>query len=142
MSYLEMPVPNRSEHLWRYTSWKKIHPTKVDAMPKLESATVTINGLVSKSSITTRITTNNEISRVFLAESNQEQHTIIVDDENKDLTIEIAGDDELNSCNLNFEVRASGSITICITGKTEWFGLAINGTIQPNVNLSFALVND
>ena len=142
MSYSEMPVPNRSEHLWRYTSWKKIHPTKVDAVPKIESATVTINGLVTKPSNSTSLTLNNEISRAFLAESNKELHTIIVDDENKDLSIEIAGDNKLNSCNLNFEVRSSGSITICITGKTDWFGLSINGTVQPNVQLSFAIVND
>jgi len=28
MSYSDIPIPNRSQHLWKYTPWNKIHPTK------------------------------------------------------------------------------------------------------------------
>ena len=117
-------------------------PTKLTQCQKLNPLRLpSMDWLLNRQTLLS-LTLNNEISRAFLAESNQELHTIIVDDENKDLSIEIAGDNKLNSCNLNFEVRSSGSITICITGKTDWFGLSINGTVQPNVQLSFAIVND
>ena len=25
--YLSMEMPNKADHLWRYTPWKKVHPT-------------------------------------------------------------------------------------------------------------------
>ena len=34
MLYPEIPIPPRSEHLWRYTPWRRIHPTKVADMPQ------------------------------------------------------------------------------------------------------------
>ena len=33
MMYHQMPIPPRSEHLWRYTPWPRIHPTKPDDVP-------------------------------------------------------------------------------------------------------------
>ena len=33
ISYPQISIPPRSEHLWRYTPWKRIHPTKVEEMP-------------------------------------------------------------------------------------------------------------
>ena len=33
-NYPEIPLPSRSDSLWRYTSWKKIHPSKIEEMPK------------------------------------------------------------------------------------------------------------
>ena len=37
MQYPQIAIPPRSEHLWRYTTWKKIHPTSVEEMPKADS---------------------------------------------------------------------------------------------------------
>ena len=33
MQYPQISIPPRSQHLWRYTPWKRIHPTKVTEMP-------------------------------------------------------------------------------------------------------------
>ena len=141
MSYLDIPVPNRSEHLWRYTSWKRVHPTKVDSLPKIETSKVTINGDEIRSTTTEKIPNNDEISRAFLAESNHQQHIVVLDDDMDALHIEVSNEAETNSCNLHIEAKSSGSIIVHITGATKWFGLSITGTIQPNVNLSFGIVN-
>ena len=34
IQYSQIPIPPRSEHLWRYTPWKRIHPTKVEDIPE------------------------------------------------------------------------------------------------------------
>ena len=33
MMYHQIPIPPRSEHLWRYTPWHRIHPSKPDVIP-------------------------------------------------------------------------------------------------------------
>ena len=33
MQYSEIKIPPRSDHLWRYTQWKRIHPTEVSEVP-------------------------------------------------------------------------------------------------------------
>ena len=37
-SYLDATVPSRSEHLWRYTPWSRVHPGSVDTIPTVDSA--------------------------------------------------------------------------------------------------------
>ena len=34
-SYLDASIPTRSEHLWRYTPWSRVHPTKVNELPSV-----------------------------------------------------------------------------------------------------------
>ncbi|DAC60054.1 MAG TPA: hypothetical protein HA354_01005 [Candidatus Poseidoniaceae archaeon] len=142
MSYLDIPVPNRSEHLWRYTSWKRVHPTKVESLPNIETSKVTINGEQIKSTTAKKILSNDEISRAFLTESNPQQHIVVLDEDMDALHIEVSCEAEISSCNLYFEANSSGSIILHITGVTNWFGLSITGMVQQNVNLSFAIVND
>ncbi len=33
MIYQQMAIPPRSEHLWRYTPWPRIHPTVPTEVP-------------------------------------------------------------------------------------------------------------
>ena len=142
MTYLEMPIPNRSEHLWRYTPWKKVHPTKIDKLPDIEPSSVLVNGQLSKANNLTKAITRNEISRTFLAESNSTVHEIIIDSDSIDTEVVIQTERELESCNLHFDVQSSGSVCLRLLGKSNWFGLSITGVLQHNVNFSFAIVND
>ena len=142
MTYLEMPIPNRSEHLWRYTPWKKVHPTKVDTVPNISAASVLVNGDLSKADNQTLESSTVEISRAFLRESNNTQHYITVNDDSNQYEIEINSASEMDSCHLYFDVQASGDICLRLSGKSKWFGLSITAILQKNVNLSFALVND
>ena len=142
MTYLEMPIPNRSEHLWRYTPWKKIHPTKVDAIPEIKPATVMVNGKLSKSNSIAEIPKSEEISRVFLLESNNTRHSITIENETEEYEINVKCESEMESCHLHFDVQSSGNVCLRLSGKSSWFGLSITAVLQKNVTFSFAIVND
>ena len=142
MSYLEMPVPSRSEHLWRYTSWKKVHPTKVDSIPEISSATVLVNDVLSKPENKTPQSPADEISRAFLTESNNTEHRITIDDDSSQYEIEINSNNAMDSCNLYLDVQSSGNICLRLFGKSKWFGLTITAVLKNNVSLSFALINE
>ena len=142
MNYLDLPIPKRSEHLWRYTSWKRVHPTKVDTLPSITSATVSVNGLVISPNSTAVVTPDDDISRVFLAESNNQMHKVVINDDNNDLSIQINSEDDANSCHIHFEAKVSASVRISLTGNSKWFGLKITGELGQNVNLSYGIVND
>lgn len=142
MTYLEIPIPNRSEHLWRYTPWKKIHPTKVDAIPEIKPATVMLNGKLSKSSSFSEAPQSNEISRAFLLETNCTKHSITIEDDTNEYEIEVNGESEMESCHLHFNVQTSGNVCLRLSGNSKWFGLSITAVLQKNVSFSFAIVNN
>ena len=142
MTYLEMPIPNRSEHLWRYTPWKKIHPTKVDAIPEIKPATVMLNGKLSKSSSFSEAPQSNEISRAFLLETNCTKHSITIEDDTNEYEIEVNGESEMESCHLHFNVQTSGNVCLRLSGNSKWFGLSITAVLQKNVAFSCAIVNN
>ena len=37
ISYSEIEIPSRVNHLWRYTPWKRVHPTSVEEVPDIDS---------------------------------------------------------------------------------------------------------
>ena len=42
--YLSMSEPDKSNHLWKYTPWRRIHPTgKITEIPELASATLSLS---------------------------------------------------------------------------------------------------
>ena len=44
--YLSLSHPDRSDHLWRYTPWRRVHPTgDVTEVPEMGSAAVSITKL-------------------------------------------------------------------------------------------------
>ena len=44
--YLSLSEPDRSNHLWRYTPWRRVHPTgDISEVPEMESAEVSITKL-------------------------------------------------------------------------------------------------
>ena len=44
--YLSLPQPDRADHLWRYTPWRRVHPTgDVTEVPDISSGSVSITKL-------------------------------------------------------------------------------------------------
>ena len=44
--YLSLSEPDRSNHLWRYTPWRRVHPTgDISEVPEMKSAEVSITKL-------------------------------------------------------------------------------------------------
>ena len=68
MKYADMAVPSRALHLWRYTPWARIHPSKVDEVP---DASAVRFGLLEGGELVEgapRIVNAEDIGRVFLSE--------------------------------------------------------------------------
>ena len=86
-SYLDASIPTRSEHLWRYTPWSRVHPTKVNELPSvgelvIESDNADIE-IISKKNIEH----GNDIARVFL--DNVIENTHVLTPENKTTYVQI-----------------------------------------------------
>ena len=142
MNYLEIPVPNRTQHLWRYTSWSKVHPTEIGSVPKIPSANVSINDSEIQSSDNREKSDINDISRVFLQESNNSMHLVKVDDASPVNLLTISSSKDQAICHLHVECTTSGSLIVKLSGSTNWLGLHITGKVAKNCTLSFGLVND
>ena len=59
MNYLQMAVPPRSAHLWRYTPWHRIHPTKPEELPQADSVSFEVEGIELSS-----LSRNNDSSEI------------------------------------------------------------------------------
>ena len=142
MSYSEMTIPNRSEHQWRYTSWEKIHPSDVNSIPEIETATV----LLSEESISPlskrEFDAKADISRVFMQEVNSEMYSIKLDKSNDYNTIEINSNKTHAICHLNLAVESSTALQIIMSGECEWLGIHITGNIKQNCNLIVGILNN
>ena len=142
MNYLDIPVPNRTQHLWRYTPWSKVHPTSVDSVPKIPSSKVTVNDVEIRTNTTRKISSIKDISRVFLQESNNSMHLVEVSDISPANLLEISSNEEQSICHIHVECTTSGSLIVKLSGSTNWLGLHITGKVAKNCTLSFGLVND
>ena len=65
-SYLDASLPTRSEHLWRYTPWSRVHPTKVDELPTIGEVVVESKDAVLKIVPKRSIQHGNDIARICL----------------------------------------------------------------------------
>ena len=141
MSYIEIPIPNRSQHLWKYTPWNKIHPTKVDNIPNVQNAKIIVDGEIINPNSIRDVDTNLEISRTFLKETNNTMHSFAISENNNSLAIVIDCSNGLNLSHLHFDVEVNSNIQISIIGECDWLGLHITGNLDSNVNCSFAIIN-
>ena len=68
MKYADMAVPSRALHLWRYTPWARIHPSKVDEVPHASEVRFDVveGGQLIEGA--PRIVDGEDIGRVFLSE--------------------------------------------------------------------------
>ena len=142
MNYLEIPVPNRAQHLWRYTPWSKVHPTKVGSVPKISTAKVFVNDVEIKSNDKRQKSNLEEISRVFLQESNDSMHLVSINEASPANLLTISSEEEQAICHIHVECSNSGSLIVKLDGATNWLGLHITGNVAKNCTLSFGLVND
>lgn len=130
-NYPLIPLPSRSDSLWRYTSWKKIHPSEVEEMPKS-------NPIIYSRGEEFQIDDSNEIARSFIHSISPVCKKISLVNEGVNLDLESSG--EISSGELFVESRGDSTITIRISGDSTWTGLRINGDVTGN--LSVAVINE
>ena len=131
MQYPQIAIPPRSEHLWRYTTWKKIHPTKVEEMPKAELIQIPYgeDSVMEDSS---------EIGRSFIHSISQVCKSVTIDNEHLELDLRCSG--QICAGELNLISKGRSSLVIRVSGDASWAGVRIIGEVKGT--LSVALIND
>ena len=131
IQYHEIAIPPRSEHLWRYTPWHRIHPTKVEEVP-IADAIKFSNGEDIE------LENSEEIARNFIHQTSNVCKLIKLSDEKLELDLRCSG----HVCAGEMKIESSGHsiLIVRISGNAGWTGLRISGNV--NGNLSFAIIND
>ena len=131
MQYPQISIPHRSQHLWRYTPWKRIHPTKVTEMPYSDS-------IEFSSGQDSKMDDSDEIARSFIHSISTSCKKVILKDETLELDLRCSG--HICSGELNIESSGKSTIIIRLSGDAGWTGLRIHGTVEGK--LSMATIND
>ena len=157
--YLEHSEPSNSEHLWRYTPWKKIHPLGVHSkipqdviFPKAKlsflDGTKPENISLEKSQLKEGFSKNDpELSASFiraLCDGNYYKISIpknMVLDQPLFLELTVSG--YVSAFHLVIENLSNSKLELItsIQGDAEWFGLLREGNLNHNSNFSDLLVN-
>ena len=138
-SYLDATVPSRSEHLWRYTPWSRIHPGKVDTIPEVDVAVIKSKD-IQLSTVPFEPLPTTDIARIFLNEVIQETTMVSCDEKEGHIHIHAGG--HAVAAHLHFSCSTNSSIVVHLHGEPDWFGLALTGDTNSNARLSVGIINE
>lgn len=146
-NYHSIPIPSRSIHSWRYTPWRKIHPTgNVKEIPSdVLPATISLSmfdgsdvpeGIrleLSKIEVQSRQPTQ-DIAEAFHRVICPEYWILKVDDStvlSSPLMVEVKASGHVAASNISVEIGNFSEIQIIwsFTGEASWFGLRRHGEI-------------
>ncbi|MDP6011099.1 MAG: SufD family Fe-S cluster assembly protein [Candidatus Poseidoniaceae archaeon] len=147
-AYRSLPVPSRSVHAWRYTPWKKIHPTgEPDVIPSdLIAATATISMLdgtdvpvgvsleMRESVLRDSPLPDDDIAVAFLREVCNEHWHLKVESNivlKSPLLVEIRAGGHLAAIETSVDIGAHSVVESVwtISGEASWFGFLRQGSI-------------
>ncbi|MDE0708263.1 MAG: SufD family Fe-S cluster assembly protein [Candidatus Poseidoniales archaeon] len=70
MAYSELDVPDRADHLWRYTPWHRIHPSgKVSEVPSAQGAVIdlqSLDGSTEPGGVSLEVATAEDLERLCI----------------------------------------------------------------------------
>jgi len=133
-TYLEIPIPPSSDHLWRYTPWKRVHPSAVNTIPDAQPLTISGGDLFKAV-----ITDSDEIARSFIHSIAQCQELVLADE---DLVIDVKSSGHVAAGELKIVAKGHNTLVINLMGEASWAGLRIVGEVLPASSLSIALINE
>jgi len=142
MKYADMAVPSRALHLWRYTPWARIHPSKVNEVPEatgIRFSVVEGGELVDGAP---RIVNAEDIGRVFLSELGGSATTFETDGASEVVHLQAVASGHVAVGHLHLSLEHDVAVMLHLSGEADWTGLHITGTISPNVRAGFGLVNE
>ena len=153
--YLSMEMPNKADHLWRYTPWKKVHPTgDLSEIPPLGQHEISL-GIVDGSELPAGIelrrdvvgepdfSMSSSLTNSFLhASAEASQWKLVVDkgfSSEKPVILDVETGDFPSVAHISLEIGKMSEFELItrVTGPSEWFGLLRTGRIQDG-----AVVND
>ena len=138
-SYLDATVPSRSEHLWRYTPWSRVHPGNVKTIPEVDPVVFKSEEFVLSQEARQPLATT-DIARIFLNEVLET--TTMVDCDGKEGHIHIHAGGHAVAAHLHFSCQISSQVVIHLHGEADWFGLALTGDVHANAQLSVGIINE
>ena len=142
MKYADMAVPSRALHLWRYTPWTRIHPTKVEELPNASPVSFTVSTGGELIEGAPRIIDAEDIGRVFLSELASQAYTVETSGEQDILRVQAEANGQYTVGHIHFVLKHDVAVILHLKGLSEWTGLHITGEVGPNVRAAFGLVND
>lgn len=156
--YLNLGEPSRSSHLWKYTPWKRVHPSgNIGEIPRTSKPKLSLSlldgsdapdgiTLIEGGANEIELPDNDELTHLFLeAISEYSKWTLKVDRGFKSDTpviLEIEAGNEASSCHISLDIGESVEIEIVtkVTGGKDWFGLLRTGEIGSGTILNDVLI--
>ncbi|MDP6870270.1 MAG: SufD family Fe-S cluster assembly protein [Candidatus Poseidoniaceae archaeon] len=118
--------------MWRYTPWRRVHPSKVEEIPDASALSISLGESGSM------LEESNEIARAFLGECSAETRDISLNDEKSELELVATG--EITCSSLRINSVGVSVLRIRLSGNPKWVGLRIEGVVSGT--LSVVLIND
>tara|TARA_B100001559_G_scaffold48030_1_gene36502 strand:- start:1429 stop:2469 length:1041 start_codon:yes stop_codon:yes gene_type:complete len=142
MTYFDMEIPSRSTHLWRYTPWKRIHPSKIELIPTSDEIILDHDGNFDVKDGIRLTEDSTDISRVFLSECNSKMNVIEIDGKGQLVNINLIASGETTVGHIDLKCKGEATIIIHLSGSSSWTGLHISGTVEKNSSIGYAFVNE
>ena len=142
MKYADMAVPSRALHLWRYTPWARIHPSKVEEVP--DASGVRFNVVEGGELVegAPRIVNADDIGRVFLSELGGSAWTYESTGKADVVHLQAVASGHVAVGHLHLSLKHDTTVMLHLSGESDWTGLHITGDIGANVRAGFGLVNE
>ena len=156
--YLSMSEPDKSNHLWKYTPWRRVHPTgKITEIPELASATLSLSmmdgtevpsgvSLVRGNREDLDLSMDNALTNSFLhAMSNSSNWLLIVESGFRFespiiLDVQTGEVDSVAHISMEIGEMADFELVTRVSGKSDWFGLLRTGNIGSGTILNDVLI--
>ena len=156
--YLSMSEPDKSNHLWKYTPWRRVHPTgKITEIPELASATLSLSmmdgsevppgvSLVRGSGGELDLSMDNALTNSFLhAMSNSSNWLLIVESGfrlESPIILDVQTGEVPSVAHISLEIgeMANFELVTRVSGESDWFGLLRTGNIGSGTILNDVLI--
>ena len=156
--YLSMSEPDKSNHLWKYTPWRRIHPTgKITEIPELASATLSLSmmdgsevptgvSLVRGSGGDLDLSMDNALTNSFLhAMSNSSNWSLVVESGfrlESPIILDVQTGDVASVAHISLEIgeMADFELVTRVSGGSDWFGLLRTGNVGSGTILNDVLI--
>ena len=142
MKYADMAVPSRALHLWRYTPWARIHPSKVDEVPEASGVRFKVIEGGELIEGAPRIVNAEDIGRVFLSELGGTAMTFESSGASKVVHLQAIASGHVAVGHLHLSLKHDVTVMLHLSGESDWTGLHITGEVANNVRAGFGLVNE
>ncbi len=157
--YLSHDEPDKSNHLWKYTPWRRIHPTgKIKEIPEMNSPHIEISNLDKSEmssgiileekldEINENIFSNNIASSFLMSATDGRRWKLSVESGlvlDVPILVDIFCKKGISSLHLELDIGKMSQIEIItrVNGDCEWFGLLREVNVRSGANVNDIVLN-